>query len=138
MASSSETAGQQHPLGIYYKIWILLFVVSAFSYAVDYFDVQGAMRWTLVIVFMLVKAGFIIAIFMHAFWERLALCLTILGPPGVLLLLIGFMAVEGNYTEGARFEFMGHDPDAVALTPAEYHASLAEDHGEGGVAADAH
>ncbi len=136
--ASSDTAGQQHPLGIYYQIWILLFVVSAFSYAVDYFDVQGAMRWTLVIVFMLVKAGFIIAIFMHAFWERLALCLTILGPPGVLLLLIGFMAVEGNYTEGARFEYMGHDPDKVALTPAEYHASLSEDHGEGGAAAEAH
>ncbi|MDE0507933.1 MAG: cytochrome C oxidase subunit IV family protein, partial [Gammaproteobacteria bacterium] len=71
--ASSDTAGQQHPLGIYYQVWILLFVVSAASYAVDYFDAQGALRWTLVIVFMLVKAGFIIAIFMHAFWERLAL-----------------------------------------------------------------
>ena len=136
--ASSETAGQQHPLGIYYRIWILLFVVSAASYAVDYFDVQGVMRWTLVIAFMLIKAGFIIAIFMHAFWERLALCLTILGPPGVLLLLISFMAVEGSYTEGTRFDYMGHDPDAVALTPAEYHAALAEDHGEGEVAAEAH
>jgi len=26
----SSEAGQQHPLGIYYKIWILLFVVSFF------------------------------------------------------------------------------------------------------------
>ncbi len=138
MASSSDTGEQQHPLGIYYKIWILLFVVSAFSYAVDYFDVQGAMRWTLVIFFMLVKAGFIIAIFMHAYWERLALCLTILGPPGVLLLLIGFMAVEGEYTEGTRFEYMGHDPDAVALTPAEYHASLEGDHGEAEDSTEAH
>ncbi len=136
MASSADDAGQQHPLGIYYKIWVLLFVVSAFSYAVDYFDVQGAMRWTLVIIFMLVKAGFIIAIFMHAYWERLALCLTILGPPGVLLLLIGFMAVEGNYTEGARFEYMGHDPNSVALTPAEYHAALGGE--QGAEEADAH
>lgn len=129
MASSSDTAGQQHPLGVYYQVWILLFVVSAASYAVDYFDVQGAMRWTLVIVFMLVKAGFIVAIFMHAFWERLALVLTILGPPGVLLLLIAFMAVEGDYTSGTRFDFMGHDRDAVALTPAELHGTAGE-HGE--------
>jgi len=129
MASSSDTAGQQHPLGVYYQVWILLFVVSAASYAVDYFDVQGAMRWTLVIVFMLVKAGFIVAIFMHAFWERLALVLTILGPPGVLLLLIAFMAVEGEYTTEARFDHMGHDRDAVALTPAELHGTGGE-HGE--------
>ena len=87
------------------------------------------MRWTLVIVFMLVKAGFIVAIFMHAFWERLALVLTILGPPGVLLLLIAFMAVEGDYTSGTRFDFMGHDRDAVALTPAELHGTAGE-HGE--------
>ena len=29
------TEGQQHPLKIYFAIWILLFVVSFFSYMVD-------------------------------------------------------------------------------------------------------
>ena len=120
--------GQQHPLGIYYKIWVLLFVLSAFSYAVDYFDVQGAMRWTLVILFMLLKAGFIIAIFMHVVWERLALVFTILGPPVVLLLLIGFMAIEGNYTEETRFNYRGHDRDAVALGPSDIHHEEEEAH----------
>ena len=115
----ASAEGQQHPLGIYYKIWILLFVLSGFSYAVDYFEVQGALRWTLVITFMFLKAGFIVAIFMHAVWERLALVMTILGPPTVLLILIGFMSIEGSYTEGLRFDYMGHDRDAVALTPAE-------------------
>ena len=126
----ASEVGQQHPLGIYYKIWVLLFVLSGFSYAVDYFDVQGAMRWTLVIVFMFLKAGFIVAIFMHAVWERLALILTILGPPSVLLLLIGFMAIEGRYTEETRFSFMGHDRNAVALTPADIHGEEggAEEH----------
>ena len=117
----SSEAGQQHPLGIYYKVWILLFVVSFFSYMVDYLEFQGALRWTLVLLFMVIKAGFIIAIFMHVVWERMALALTILGPPVVLLLLIGFMAVEGNYTEEARFNYMGHDRDAVALTPSDLH-----------------
>ncbi len=122
----ASAEGQQHPLGIYYKIWILLFVLSAFSYAVDYFDVQGGMRWTLVIIFMFLKAGFIVAIFMHAVWERMALVLTILGPPAVLLLLIGFMAVEGQYTEETRFVYRGHDRDAVALGPSDLHG---DEHG---------
>ncbi len=124
----ASAEGQQHPLGIYYKIWILLFVLSFFSYMVDYLDVQGAMRWTLVIIFMLLKAGFIVAIFMHAMWERLNLILTILGPPVVLLLLIGFMAIEGNYTEETRFTYRGHDRDAVALGPSDIHHEEEEAH----------
>ena len=65
--------GQQHPIKIYLVIWVLLFVLSAFSYMVDYFQLQGALRWGLIILFMLLKAGFIVAIFMHVAWERLAL-----------------------------------------------------------------
>ena len=117
----TSESGQQHPLGVYYQVWILLFVVSFFSYMVDYLDIQGFWRWTLVMFFMVVKAGFIVAIFMHAAWERMALVFTILGPPAVLLLLIAFMAVEGDYTEESRFTYNGHDRDAVALTPADLH-----------------
>jgi cytochrome c oxidase subunit 4 len=89
---------QQHPIQIYLWIWLLLFVFSVFSYMVDYFDLQGALRWTLIITFMLVKAGFIIGIFMHMAWERLALKIAILVPPLALLILIGLMAIEGDYT----------------------------------------
>jgi len=124
----ASAEGQQHPLGIYYKIWILLFVLSFFSYMVDYLEVQGAMRWTLVLLFMVLKAGFIIAIFMHVVWERMALALTILGPPVVLLLLIGFMAIEGKYTEETRFVYRGDDRNAVALTPGDLHGG--GEHGE--------
>jgi cytochrome c oxidase subunit IV len=56
------------------------------------------LRWTLIILFMLLKAGFIVAIFMHMKWERLALKLAILLPPLCLLILIGLMAIEGDYT----------------------------------------
>jgi cytochrome c oxidase subunit 4 len=90
--------GQQHPIKIYLWIWLLLFVFSAFSYMVDYFQLQGYLRWTLIIVFMLLKAGFIVAIFMHMAWERLALKLAILVPPLALLVLVGLMAIEGDYT----------------------------------------
>jgi cytochrome c oxidase subunit IV len=90
--------GQQHPISIYLWIWLLLFVLSTMSYMVDYFHLQGLLRWTLIIVFMLLKAGFIVAIFMHMAWERLALKFAILVPPLCLLVLIGLMAIEGDYT----------------------------------------
>ena len=111
---ASET-GQQHPLGIYLKIWILLFVLSLFSYMVDYLHVQGILRWALVLFFRVLKAGFILAVFMHVKWERLALILTILGPPTILLLLIFIMAIEGNYTESTRIQYLGHDANATPL-----------------------
>jgi len=50
-----EEEAIQHPLGIYFKIWILLFVLSAMSYAVDYYQVQGYMRWFLILFFMVLK-----------------------------------------------------------------------------------
>lgn len=94
-----QTAGhQQHPITIYLVVWALLFVLSAFSYMVDYFHLQGLLRWSLIITFMLLKAGFIVAVFMHMAWERLALKFAILLPPLCLLVLIGFMVIEGDYT----------------------------------------
>ena len=90
--------GQQHPLGVYFKVWGLLFVLSAFSYMVDYYHVEGYLRWTLILIFMFLKAGFIIAVFMHIKWERLALSFAILGPPAVLFVFIGIMTFESDYT----------------------------------------
>lgn len=96
--------GVQHPIKVYLWIWLLLFVFSTFSYMVDFFQLQGYLRWTLIIVFMLIKAGFIVAIFMHMAWERLALKLAILVPPLALLVLVGLMAIEGDYTFLTRLE----------------------------------
>jgi len=98
----------QHPIRIYLLIWGLLFVFSAMSYLVDYFRLQGHLRWTLIILFMLIKAGFIVAIFMHLAWERLALKLVVLVPPLALLILIGLMAVEGDYTFLTRLASFTH------------------------------
>src|SRR5204862_1205868 len=90
--------GQQHPIAIYLWIWGLLFALSTGSYLVDYFQLHGVLRWSLIILFMLLKAGFIVAIFMHMAWERLALKIAILVPPLCLLILIGMMAIEGTHT----------------------------------------
>lgn len=93
---------QQHPLKVYFAVWILLFVLSAFSYMVDYFDIHGYLRWFLIITFMMLKAGFIVAIFMHMAWERLALVIAILTPPLAVLVFMAIMAFEGDYTFFSR------------------------------------
>ena len=98
VAESAHAEGQQHPIRIYLLIWALLFLFSICSYLIDYFDLQGALRWGLIITFMLVKAGLIVAVFMHMAWERLALKIAILLPTLALLVLIGLMAIEGTYT----------------------------------------
>lgn len=107
METTTATAdeGQQHPIKLYLWIWFLLFVLSAFSYAVDYIGFQGMLRWTLIIIFMLMKAGLIVAVFMHMMWERLALIYAILLPPIALAFLIGLMAIEGDYTFLTRLIF---------------------------------
>jgi len=101
----SEAAGQQHPIGIYLKIWILLFVLSTFSYLVDWYQFQGFVRWTLILIFMFLKAGFIVAIFMHLTWERLSLKYVLLLPPLAILVLIALMSIEGDYTNFTRHLF---------------------------------
>jgi cytochrome c oxidase subunit IV len=97
--------GQQHPIGLYLKIWGLLFVLSTMSYLVDYFHLHGYLRWSLIILFMLLKAGLIVAVFMHMAWERLSLIYAILVPPLCLLVLVGLMATEADYTFGLRQMF---------------------------------
>lgn len=108
----SDDHSSQHPIGVYLKVWTLLFVLSFFSYLVDFFDFQGMLRWTLILIFMFLKAGFIIAVFMHVMWERMALISAILGPPAVLLFLIGMMAAESNYVFGTRIDYLGQ-PEAA-------------------------
>ena len=39
----------EHPFSLYISVWILLFVLSAFSYAVDIAEVEGYLRWFLYI-----------------------------------------------------------------------------------------
>jgi len=115
-AATDQAAGhQQHPLGIYLGVWALLFVLSAFSYLVDYLHLQGMLRWSLILLFMFLKAGFIISIFMHIAWERLALKCAILIPPLCLLIFIGLMAIEADYTFLARLTIFG--PSAEIFAP---------------------
>ena len=105
--ASLADEGQHHPISLYLKVWGYLFVLSAMSYMVDYMHVQGIVRWTLIILFMLLKAGLILSIFMHLAWERLSLIYAILVPPLVLLVLVRIMTIEADYAYWTRAIFMG-------------------------------
>jgi cytochrome c oxidase subunit IV len=112
--AESHESGQQHPLGVYFKIWGLLFVLSIFSYLVDYYEFQGILRWSLILIFMLLKAGLIIAVFMHMMWERLALVYAVVVPPLLLLVLLGIGALEAEYTFVTRGIFFSPANEAPA------------------------
>lgn len=94
--------GQQHPVGLYLKVWGLLFVLSALSYLVDVLHVQGLLRWSLILALMMAKAALIVAVFMHLRWERLALICVVVIPPAALLVLAGMMATESDYIFALR------------------------------------
>src|ERR1700730_9430751 len=106
-SGATHTKGQQHPIKLYLVVWGWLFVLSTCSYLVDYFGIEGYLRWFLILLFMIVKAGLIVAIFMHMAWERWALMYAILVPPGAVLLFVAIMAFESDYTHVTRVTFFG-------------------------------
>ena len=97
--------GQQHPIKLYLVVWGWLFVLSTCSYLVDYFGLHGYLRWSLILLFMLSKAGLIVAVFMHMAWERLALAYAILLPPIAVLVFVSIMVLESEYTHLLRVLF---------------------------------
>jgi cytochrome c oxidase subunit 4 len=104
-AGASHEKGQQHPIKLYLVVWGWLFVLSACSYLVDYFGVHGYLRWSLILLFMMLKAGLIVAVFMHMAWERLALVYAILLPPVAVLVFVAIMVFESEYTHFIRALF---------------------------------
>jgi cytochrome c oxidase subunit IV len=101
----AQEEGQHHPLKVYFVVWGWLFVLSLCSYLVDYFHVQGMLRWSLILIFMLLKAGLIVAFFMHMRWERLTLVYAILLPMFAVFVFVGIMVSESDYVLWTRETF---------------------------------
>ena len=108
--AQAQARGQQHPIRLYLVVWGWLFSLSGMSYAVDYFALQGMLRWSLILIFMMLKAGLIVAVFMHMKWERLSLIYAIMVPPLAILVFVAIMASESDYTLGVRHLFFGGSP----------------------------
>jgi len=104
-AAGTHVKGQQHPIKLYLVVWGWLFVLSTCSYLVDYFGLHGYLRWSLILTFMVLKAGLIVAVFMHMAWERLALAYAILLPPLLVLVFVAIMVFESEYTHLIRVLF---------------------------------
>ncbi|MGB3391783.1 MAG: cytochrome C oxidase subunit IV family protein [Pseudaminobacter sp.] len=105
--AGAHTEGQQHPIRLYLVVWGWLFILSACSYFVDYIGLQGYLRWTLILLFMILKAGLIVAVFMHMAWERLALTYAIILPPALVLVFVAMMVFESDHTLLTRTLFFG-------------------------------
>lgn len=103
--SSTHAQGQQHPIKLYLVVWAWLFILSACSYGVDYFQLQGALRYSLIVLFMLLKAGLIVAVFMHMAWERLSLVYAILVPMAAVLVFVAIMVFEADHTLFSRLAY---------------------------------
>ena len=103
--AATHAKGQQHPIKLYLVVWGWLFVLSTGSYLVDYFGLHGYLRWSLILLFMVLKAGLIVAVFMHMAWERLALAYAILLPPVLVLVFVAIMVFESEYTHLIRVLF---------------------------------
>jgi cytochrome c oxidase subunit IV len=104
-SGAAHAKGQQHPIKLYLLVWGWLFVLSTCSFLVDYFGLHGYLRWSLILLFMVLKAGLIVAVFMHMAWERLALAYAILAPPIAVLAFVTIMVLESEYTHFLRVLF---------------------------------
>jgi len=105
--ATAHAEHQEHPIKLYLLVWGLLFVLSVGSYLVDYFGLHGFLRWGLILTFMFLKAGLIVAVFMHMAYERLALIYAILVPPVLVLVFVAMMVSEAHYTLFTRLTFFG-------------------------------
>ena len=60
------------------------------------FRAHPHLRWALILLFMVLKAGLIVAVFMHMAWERLALVYAIFLPLAAILVFLAMMVLRGE------------------------------------------
>lgn len=109
-AAAGADVHQEHPIKLYLVVWAWLFILSTCSYLVDYFGLHGYLRWSLILIFMILKAGLIVAVFMHMAWERLALAYAVILPPILVVVFMTMMVFEADYTLFTRLAFFGSGP----------------------------
>jgi cytochrome c oxidase subunit IV len=108
--AAAHKQGQQHPIKLYLVVWAWLFILSACSYMVDYFQFEGFLRYSLILLFMMLKAGLIMAVFMHMAWERLSLVYAILVPVSAVFVFVVIMVFEADHTLLTRLAFFSTGP----------------------------
>jgi cytochrome c oxidase subunit IV len=108
--ANAHAPERQHPIKLYLTVWAWLFILSTCSYMVDYFHLEGGTRYSLILLFMMLKAGLIVSVFMHMAWERLALIYAILAPISAVLVFVAIMILEADHTLLSRAFYFGSTP----------------------------
>ncbi len=101
----SDHEHDSHSLRNYFWVWGWLFVLSVCSYVVDISPINQMLKWVLITVFMFLKAGMIMHVFMHLQLERLSLVTMVIVPPAVMLFALFVFGFEGTHIENVRENF---------------------------------
>lgn len=92
----SEAEGAVHaPIRMYLVVWGWLFVLSALAYFVDIAHLTGWLKTVLLSILALMKAGLIMAFFMHLRFERLSLVYAIVAPLILLIAMVAGLVPDG-------------------------------------------
>lgn len=91
-----EQVGAVHaPIRTYLTVWGWLFILSAIAYFVDIVHLTGWLKAVLLIILALMKAGLIMAFFMHLRFERLNLIYAIIAPFIFLVAMLVGLVPDG-------------------------------------------
>jgi len=98
----SNEHAQQPDIGIYFKVWGLLFVLAGTSYCIAYFGVGQPLKAILLLALALGQAGLIVAVLMHLVWERVIVAYLMFVPPMLLASFLAICFTDGSYTNRTR------------------------------------
>ncbi len=87
---STET----HSNRIFYVVWTALLIITIVEVALAYKEFSVAMMLTILIGLSLVKAGLIVAYFMHLRFEKLSLTLTLIPAVVICIALLGIFFLD--------------------------------------------
>ena len=87
---STET----HSNRIFYVVWTALLIITIVEVALAYEEFSVAMMLTILIGLSLIKAGLIVAYFMHLRFEKLSLTLTLIPAVVICIALLGIFFID--------------------------------------------
>jgi len=87
---STET----HSNRIFYVVWSALLIITIVEVALAYRQFSVAMMLTILLGLSLVKAGLIVAYFMHLRYEKLSLTLTLIPAVVICIALLGIFFLD--------------------------------------------
>ena len=87
---STET----HSNRIFYVVWTALLIITIVEVALAYKQFSVAMMLTILLGLSLVKAGLIVAYFMHLRFEKLSLTLTLIPAVVICIALLGIFFLD--------------------------------------------